>query len=82
MQYFFVYILKSIKSPNQTYIGFTSNIKQRLNEHNSGKSIYTSKHKPWELISFIGFKDRNKAKKFEQYLKEGSGHAFFKKRFA
>ena len=51
----YVYILKSIKDSNQIYIGLTQEIKQRLNEHNGGQSIYTNKYKPWQLESYIWF---------------------------
>ena len=80
MPKYFVYILKSINFPNKTYIGFTNNLNNRLKEHNSGKSIYTNKYKPWEIQTYIAFTDKKKAKSFEEYLKMGSGYAFFKRR--
>lgn len=30
----FVYLLKSLKSPQETYIGYTTDIQQRLENHN------------------------------------------------
>jgi predicted GIY-YIG superfamily endonuclease len=77
----YVYLIKSIPFPNQTYIGNTVNLRQRLETHNSGSSVHTKLHRPWELILFLGFKDKLKATAFEKYLKSGSGHAFSKKRF-
>ena len=77
----YVYLIRSIKNPNQIYIGNTVNLKQRLETHNSGGSSYTMPHKPWELVMFLGFKDKLKATAFEKYLKSGSGGAFAKKRF-
>ena len=76
----YVYLIRSIKDPNQTYIGNTINLRQRLETHNSGDSVHTKQHKPWELILFLGFKDKLKATAFEKYLKSGSGRAFAKKR--
>ena len=35
----YLYIIRSINSPEQTYTGFTTNINQRLADHNTGKSI-------------------------------------------
>ncbi len=77
---FYVYIIKSI-STNQVYIGFTNNLKRRLNEHNSDDGIYTSKYAPWKLVSLFGFNRIKLAMNFERYLKSGSGRAFTKKHF-
>ena len=63
------------------YVGFTTNLDQRLETHNSGGSIHTSKYRPWKLVMYLGFAEQAKAKKFEQYLKSQSGRAFAKKRF-
>ncbi|MCL4361512.1 GIY-YIG nuclease family protein [Candidatus Dependentiae bacterium] len=78
---FYVYYLKSESFPEKTYIGFTSNLKQRLLDHNSGKSVYTKEFKPWNLIGFLGFNQRDKALKFEQHLKSNAGRIFLKRYF-
>ena len=44
-----VYILQS-ENDNSFYIGYTSNLTQRIEYHNSGKSRYTSKKMPWKNI--------------------------------
>ena len=62
------------------YVGFTTNLKQRIQEHNSGKSPYTSKFKPVKLIQYSAFETEQKAVLFEKYLKSGSGIAFRGKR--
>jgi putative endonuclease len=77
----YVYLIQSIKYPTQIYFGYTSNLKQRFKEHNSGKSIYTAKHRPWKLVTYLGFASKTKALEFEKYLKSHSGRAFSKKRF-
>ena len=41
--YHYVYILQSCSHPNQTYIGRTRNLRQRLSEHNTRKVPHTSK---------------------------------------
>lgn len=78
---YYVYILKSLNFPEQNYVGYTKNLEKRLSEHNDGSSIYTSKYKPWNLITFIGFADQQKAITFEKYLKSHAGRAFLSKRF-
>ena len=79
--FYYVYFLRSIKESTQTYIGYTNNLKERLQTHNSGGSPHTRKYRPWKLITFIGFDSEAKATAFEKYIKVGSGHAFAKKRF-
>ena len=32
------------------YVGMTANLERRLKEHNSGKSLYTKRFKPWKVI--------------------------------
>jgi putative endonuclease len=64
----------------QRYVGITSDLKQRLADHNAGKSPRTSKYRPWNLLTRIAFSDSQKAETFERYLKSGSGHAFARKR--
>ncbi len=78
---YYVYLIQSISYPDKRYIGHTTNLSQRLETHNSGGSIYTKDHRPWELILVLEFKDKLKATAFERYLKSGSGSAFAKKRF-
>lgn len=76
----YVYLIRSLESPNQTYVGLTSDVKKRLAAHNAGQSPHTSKYKPWQLVAFVGFLDELKATEFEKYLKSGSGRAFAFKR--
>ena len=76
----YVYLLESVSALGQRYIGVTSDLKQRLADHNARKSPHTSKYVPWKLVTYVAFSDRQKAEAFERYLKSGSGHAFAKKR--
>ncbi|MGJ8653058.1 MAG: GIY-YIG nuclease family protein [Opitutaceae bacterium] len=76
----YVYILRSISDTNQTYVGYTTNLQQRLTEHNSGKSSHTKKFTPWELLHYSAFPNKGTALAFEAYLKSHSGKAFTAKR--
>ncbi len=73
---YYVYLIKSVKFPEQKYVGRTTDVERRLTEHNNGDSPHTSKYRPWEMECFIAFKDKAKACQFESYLKSGSGRAF------
>lgn len=77
---YYVYLIESVEFPELFYVGYTTNLKQRLQTHNSGGSIHTAKHRPWKLVMYLGFADQTKAKEFERYLKSQSGRAFAKKR--
>jgi predicted GIY-YIG superfamily endonuclease len=72
----YVYLLHSIESPEQRYVGETANLRNRFDDHNAGKSTHTAKFRPWRLVTYVAFADVGKARAFERYLKSGSGHAF------
>lgn len=42
--------------------------------------MHTSKYLPWELVTYVGFQDDQRAIEFERYLKSGSGYTFANKR--
>ena len=76
----YVYLLQSDADVGQRYVGLTCDLKQRIAEHNAGKSSHTSKYLPWRLVTYIACSGRRKAEDFERYLKSGSGHAFARRR--
>jgi len=76
----YVYIIRSITCPEREYTGATANLKQRLYDHNVGKSAHTAKFIPWELVWYGAFRSKYSALAFERYLKSHSGRAFAKKR--
>jgi putative endonuclease len=76
----YVYLIESLTTQGQRYVGVTADLKQRLQDHNTEKSPHTSKFMPWKLTTYIAFTDQMKAEAFEHYLKSGSGHAFANKR--
>ena len=78
---YYVYILKSEKQVGAIYIGYTSDLKCRIKEHNSTSNRHhSSKYSPWELESYFAFSDKIDAERFEKYLKSSSGKAFLRKR--
>jgi predicted GIY-YIG superfamily endonuclease len=76
----YVYLIESVTTVDQRYVGMTTDLKRRLAEHNSGKSSHTSKFMPWRVVTYLAFSNERKAATFERYLKSGSGHAFANKR--
>jgi len=78
---YYVYLIQSINFPKKRYIGYTTNLKERLNKHNWAGYKHTTSHRPWKLVLCLAFANKTKAMDFEKYLKSGSGNAFAKKRF-
>ena len=77
---YYVYLLQSEAHPQQRYIGYTEDIKARIKAHNAGQSVHTAKYRPWRLVTYLGFSEKQQALNFERYLKSGSGFAFANKR--
>jgi putative endonuclease len=66
---FFVYILESLKDGSY-YKGYTENIEKRVEEHNLGKSKYTSSKTPWKLVYLREYASKTEALKEEKRLKK------------
>ncbi|MBI4430982.1 MAG: GIY-YIG nuclease family protein [Candidatus Omnitrophica bacterium] len=76
----YVYLLRS-KTTGKFYVGWTTDIKRRIQEHNSGKSQYTKARGPWELIGCETYPNAEAAKKRERTFKRNPRMLFyFKKR--
>ena len=56
---FFVYMLKSMGNKPVTYVGYTNNLKKRINLHNIGKGAKFTRGRKWKLI----YKEKHKSKK-------------------
>ncbi len=69
MKTYYVYIVEC--SDKSFYIGFTSNLNKRLDEHNGGlhQDAYTFKRRPVVLKWFEQFKDPTHAIQLEKQLK-------------
>ena len=72
-----VYALKST-SRNYIYVGMTSNLERRVNEHNIGRNKTTRPYKPFVLLYSELQEDRISARKREKYLKSGVGKEFLR----
>jgi putative endonuclease len=70
--FFYVYVLLSKKDGN-FYTGFTNNLKRRIQEHQQGKNISTSRRLPVELVYFEGHKSKEDALRRESYFKTTKG---------
>lgn len=76
-----VYMLRSDREPSRHYTGLTSNLERRLRWHNAGQNVDTARDRPWSLVDSFAFGNETIARKFERYLKSGSGREFAKRHF-
>ena len=66
---YYVYLIKSQKK-DIFYIGCTSDLRKRLDEHNKGKSFYTKGKGPWEVRYYEAFFSKDDAFQREKRLKQ------------
>jgi putative endonuclease len=78
-RYYYVYVLWSEKD-GKFYVGYTKDIRRRLDEHNSGRVPSTKKRTPLRLIYWEGCLNQQDATKREKYLKTAWGKRFIKNR--
>jgi putative endonuclease len=68
---YYVYVLKS-KVDLNTYIGYSGDLKARLENHNKGKNKSTKHRAPFELIYYEAYKNETDARRREQELKNNN----------
>jgi len=66
---YYVYLLRSTKT-DQLYLGWTTDLRRRLCQHNEGLSLATRNRGPYELLYFEAYRHRVEAVAREQILKK------------
>jgi putative endonuclease len=72
---FYVYVLRS-ESDCGFYIGFSTNLRTRVLQHQNGESFATKSRGPWKLIYYEAYTEREDAEGREKFLKSGGGRRF------
>jgi len=68
---YFVYMLECVSLKKKiTYVGYTSNLSNRIAQHNNGKGAKFTRGKKWHLIYKKKFMSKNKAMSYEYLLKK------------
>jgi len=62
-------MLKSKGVKQITYVGYTNNIKKRINLHNAGKGAKFTRGRKWTLIYKEKYKSKKEAISREYYIK-------------
>lgn len=74
---FYVYVLHSTKD-NGSYIGYSTNLRARLRQHQNGVSLATSHRGPWKPIYYEAYTECEDAEGREKFLKSGAGRRFLR----
>ena len=80
-QFHYTYVLLSHKDGNK-YIGYTSDLKRRIIEHNLGKSFSTAFRRPLSLIYCEACLSEKDARQREKYFKSTIGRRYLTKRLS
>ena len=76
--FYYVYVLQSDVT-GELYIGYTKDLRQRLQKHNRGLNFSTKGQKPWNLIHYEAYRNEKDAKRREKYLKTSQGSRLLKR---
>ena len=68
--YYYVYMLISKGNNPVSYVGYTNNLKKRIDLHNLGKGAKFTRGRKWKLIYKEKFTSKNKAILREYYIKK------------
>jgi putative endonuclease len=75
---FHLYIIQSQKD-DSFYIGTASDLTERINRHNQGRSKFTKNKRPWKLVYYEPHPDRSNAMKREYALKRRKSKDYINK---
>jgi len=70
--YFYVYLICTKNNNNSltSYVGYTNNLKKRINLHNTSRGAKFTRGRKWSLIYKKRFKNKIEAMKYEYILKK------------
>ena len=66
---YFVYMLKSLGKESVTYVGYTNDLKKRINLHNNNKGAKFTRGRKWKLIYKEKLNSKKEAISREYYIK-------------
>ena len=68
---YFVYVISATTNLKLvTYVGYTNNLKKRLNLHNKGKGAKFTRGRCWRIIYTEKYDTKREAKSREYYIKK------------
>ena len=71
MMKYFVYLLISTSTSKPiSYVGYTNNLKKRLQDHNKSKGAKFTRGRRWKIIYKVAYDNKSQAMKAEYKLKK------------
>ena len=70
MKYFVYLIVSKNKQEYLSYVGYTNNLKKRLEKHNNSKGAKFTRGRKWILAYIDGYDSKSKAMREEYKLKK------------
>ena len=70
MRYYVYLIVSKVKNRTISYVGYTNNIKKRINLHNKSKGAKFTRGKKWKLAYYKKYDNKNLAMREEYKLKK------------
>ena len=67
---YYVYMLKSLGKISVTYVGYTNNLKKRIDLHNNNKGAKFTRGRKWKLIYKEKINSKKEAISREYYIKK------------
>ena len=77
--FYYTYVLRS-EHDQKLYIGWSNNLKARIEKHKQGLVLATKNRLPLELIYYEACVNKQAAIQREKQLKTGFGRAYLKRR--
>jgi len=82
MRYFVYLLISGTNDKSVTYVGYTSNIKNRVTLHNTSKGAKFTKGRQWKLIYKKAYNTKSSAMRNEYLLKKNiKKRSIIKKKF-
>ena len=78
---FYVYIIRS-EIDHNLYVGFTTDLRKRIKDHNEGCNTSTRCRRPLRLMYYEAYLSEKDARTREIFLKSGRGREIMKKQLA
>jgi predicted GIY-YIG superfamily endonuclease len=63
---FFVYRIHRLKYLKRNYVGYSTDLKQRIADHKACKNKFTAPFRLWKLVFYAAFETEESARDFEQ----------------
>ena len=80
VNFHYVYIIESQNDRTHRYIGYTTDLRKRITDHNQGLNQSTKPFRPWKLIYYEACLNRDDAQRRERYSKTTQGWRLLQRR--